>query len=216
MVVRDIRRRAYGQDYAPTAADRLGVWLSARRIRRVVGSFSGKTLADIGCGYHASFVRSVLAEVASATVVDLAVAADLKEDMKIVAVQGALPDVLRPLADRSFDVVVCNSVVEHLWEPLEMLSELRRLVSSGGICLVNVPSWRGKRFLEVSAFRLGLSPREEMDDHKTYYDPSDLWPLLVRAGFVPHNIRCYRHKLGLNTFAECRVDPDSMRRSEAT
>ena len=51
-------------------------------------------------------------------------------------------------------------------------------------CLVNVPSWRGKRFLELSAFRLGLSPAEEMDDHKRYYDPRDLWPLLVR-GRVP-------------------------------
>jgi hypothetical protein len=43
-----------------------------------------------------------------------------------------------------------------------------------------------------------------MDDHKAYYDPRDLWPLLVRAGFRPSDIRCFRHKFGLNTFAECR------------
>ena len=57
----------------------------------------------------------------------------------------------------------------------------------------------------ISAARAGLSPAEEMDDHKTYYDPQDLWPLLVRAGFAPHGIRCYTHKFGLNTFAVCRV-----------
>lgn len=87
-----------------------------------------------------------------------------------------------------------------------MISECRRLLAPGGVLLVNVPSWLGKRCLEFSAFRLGLSPAEEMDDHRTYYDPRDLWPLLRRNGFLPHNIRCYRHKWGLNTFAACRVD----------
>jgi hypothetical protein len=72
------------------------------------------------------------------------------------------------------------------------------------MCLFNVPSWRGKWFLEYSAFRLGLSPKDEIDDHKTYYDVKDFWPLLVRAGFRPSGIRCFSHKFGLNTFAVCR------------
>jgi predicted SAM-dependent methyltransferase len=97
-------------------------------------------------------------------------------------------------------------VLEHLWRPLDTLKEFHRIARTGGSCLLNVPSWRGKWFLEFSAFRLGLSPPEEMDDHKTYYDVRDLWPLLVQAGFVPHNIRCFRHKFGLNTFAACRVE----------
>ena len=54
--------------------------------------------------------------------------------------------------------------------------------------------------------RLGVSPVEEMDDHKAYYNPRDLWPMLVRAGFRPSQIRCRRHKFGLNTYAICRVD----------
>jgi hypothetical protein len=44
-----------------------------------------------------------------------------------------------------------------------------------------------------------------MDDHKWYFDPRELWLLLVRAGFKPSEIRCGRHKFGLNTFAACRV-----------
>jgi hypothetical protein len=40
-----------------------------------------------------------------------------------------------------------------------------------------------------------------------YYDVRDLWPVLVRAGFRPSQIRCLSHKLGLNTFALCRVEP---------
>jgi hypothetical protein len=45
-----------------------------------------------------------------------------------------------------------------------------------------------------------------MDDHKTYFDPKDLWPLLFGAGFLPHGIKCHRHKFGLNTLGVCRVD----------
>ena len=79
------------------------------------------------------------------------------------------------------------------------------MLAPGGVCLLNVPSWRGKRFLEYSAFKLGLSPADEMNDHKNYYDVKDLWPLLVRGGFQPSDIRCFRHKFGMNTFAVCKA-----------
>jgi SAM-dependent methyltransferase len=182
------------------------VWLSARALHRHVPSFAGKAVGDFGCGYEARFVRSVLPEIDRAVLVDSALAPDLKAHERITAIEGVLPDALREVHDGSLDVVLCISVLEHLWDPLDTLVELRRVVRPGGVCLINVPTWRGKWFLEFSAFRLGYSPPEEMDDHKTYYDPQELWPLLVRAGFLPHNIRCTRHKFGLNTFAACRVD----------
>jgi hypothetical protein len=47
----------------------------------------------------------------------------------------------------------------------------------------------------------------KMDDHKTYYDPRDLWPPLVRAGFRPRGIHCFGPEFGFATFAVCRVDP---------
>src|SRR6185369_9442997 len=92
--------------------------------------------------------------------------------------------------------------------PLGALRQLRRLLAPGGTCLINVPSWKGKRYLELAAFKLGVSPASEMDDHKMYYDVRDLWPLLVQAGFLPSRIRCFSHKFGLNTFAACRNDGD--------
>ncbi len=199
------RTTSFGQGYALTPVDRLGVWLSARALSRHVPTFAGKAVGDFGCGYDARFVRSILGEVERAVLVDLALAPDLKAERRVTAIEGTLPVSLAEIPSGSLDVAMCISVLEHLWEPLEVLRELRRVVAAGGICLVNVPSWRGKRFLELSAYRLGLSPREEVDDHKAYYDPRDLWPLLVRAGFAPHEIRCYRHKFGLNTFAACSV-----------
>lgn len=200
------RQTAFGEGHSLSAVDRFGIWLSARALRRHVRSFAGKRVGDFGCGFHATFVRTILQEVEHAVLVDVALADDLKADRRVTAIEGTLPEALAEIPDRSLDVVMCVSVLEHLWDPLPTLDESRRILASGGVCLVNVPSWRGKWFLEFSAFRLRLSPACEMDDHKAYFDPRDLWPLLVRAGFVPHGISCYRHKFRLNTFAACRVD----------
>ncbi len=202
------RDRSFGQSDAMTPIDRAGVWLSGHQIRRTIGSLAGKDVADFGCGYEATYMRSVLAALRSATLLDVALAPDLARLPNVRAVEGLLPDALADLPDQSLDVILCMSVIEHLWEPQRTLDEFHRLLRPGGACAINVPSWRGQRALEFSAFRLGLSPAREMDDHKTYYDPRDLWPLLVRAGFLPHNIKCFRHKLTLNTFAVCRIDSE--------
>jgi SAM-dependent methyltransferase len=201
------RERAYGQDYQPTIVDRFGVWLSARQIRRFAGSLDGKRIGDVGCGFQATFIRSVLPRLERAVLVDSTLAPDLKAVTKIRAIEGTLPDVLEQVPASSLDIVLCISVLEHVWEPVEVLRQCLRIVRPEGLCLFNVPSWRGKKFLEFSAFRLGLSPKDEMDDHKAYYDVKDFWPLLVRAGFLPSRIRCFSHKFGLNTFAVCTNGP---------
>ena len=203
MTAQDLREQSFGQGYHPSIVDRFGVWLSARQIRRWVPSFAGRRIGDFGCGFHASFARGVLGEVDHALLVDVSLAPDLKQHPKVTAIEGGLPDALASLPDESLDVVMMMSVLEHVWQPLECLRALRRLLVPGGQCLINVPSWRGKRYLELAAFRLGVSPPDEMDDHKMYYDVRDLWPLLVQAGFRPRHIQCFAHKFGLNTFAVC-------------
>ncbi len=197
------RAHSFGEAYRLTPVDRFGVWLSARRLRRHA-RFARQRVADFGCGYHAAFARTVVEEAEHVTLVDVALAQDLKLHPKITAVEGRLPEALVEVPDGSVDVLLCVSVLEHLWEPLRALVEFRRILAPGGVCMLNVPSWRGKWFLEFSAFGLGLSPSAEMDDHKRYYDVRDLWPLLVEAGFRPSNIRCFTHKFGLNTFAVCK------------
>jgi 2-polyprenyl-3-methyl-5-hydroxy-6-metoxy-1,4-benzoquinol methylase len=200
---KDARRRAFAQDHELSSVDRFGIWLSSRRIRRNVGGFTGKRVADIGCGYRALFARTLFDDADRIVLLDVSLDPDLAQHPKVRAIEGLLPEALGAVGDQTQDVVVCNSVLEHLWDALATLRELHRILAPSGTLLLNVPSWRGKRFLELSAFRLGMSPAEEMDDHKMYYDPRDLWPRLVRAGFRPRDIRCFRHKFGLNTFAVC-------------
>jgi SAM-dependent methyltransferase len=199
------RHASFGQDANLTLVDRFGVWLSGRQIRRHVRSFDGLTIADVGCGYEATLARRVLPQVERAVLLDISLDPEVKAIPKVEAIEGALPGTLAGVGDASVDVALCTSVLEHLWEPQQALAEMRRILRPGGVCLVNVPSWRGKWFLELSAFRLGLSPADEMNDHKAYYDPRDLWPMLVQAGFRPQDVKVHRHKFGLNTFAACRV-----------
>ena len=203
-----MRAEAFAQSYDPTLTDRFGVWLSARQIRRWVPSFAGKRIADVGCGFHASFARTVLDQVAGAVLVDVAWPTISRRHPKVARLEGPIPAALAPLPTAAWTWCMMISVLEHLWEPLEALRELRRLLAPGGTCLINVPSWRGKRYLELAAFKLGLSARPpRWTTTRCTTTCADLWPLLVKAGFMPSQIACFSHKFGLNTFAACRVPP---------
>ena len=197
------RTTSFAQERKPTAVDRFGRWLSTVRMRRYLGDVSGRRAADIGCGYDAALGVALFRSAASLLLVDVAIDPKLAADTRALRC-GRLPDILDEVAAQSVEAIVCNNVLEHLDDPDATAVHLHRILSPGGVCVINVPSWRGKRFLELAAFRLSLAPKEEMDDHRAYYDPRDLWPLLVRAGFRPSEIKVTRHKLGMNTIARCR------------
>lgn len=201
------RTASYGEKRALSSVDRFGVWLSTKAVRRMLAGMKEPTIADIGCGYNAVISRSVLKRVRSVTLVDLSIDPELGRLDHVTRVVGHIPEVLGTLESNSYDGVLCISVLEHLWKPKEALGEIARILRPGGTCIINVPSWLGKHFLEFSAFRLGLSPSEEMDDHKRYYSSRELWMYLVEAGFLPHAIRVRHHKFGLNVVAVCRKTP---------
>src|SRR5882672_5703116 len=90
----EMRTHAFGQNYHPTIVDRFGTWLSARQIRKFTGSLNRKTVGDFGCGYDATFIRTVLAELERAVLIDFALAGDLKKESKVHAIEGVLPEVL--------------------------------------------------------------------------------------------------------------------------
>jgi len=198
-----VRTTSFAQEREPSIVDRAGRWLSTSRMRRYLGDVHGKRCADIGCGHDAALATSLFGSAASVLLVDVAIDPALASPQRRL-LEGYLPDVLAGIPDASIDALICNNVLEHLEAPDSTAAGLHRILAPGGVCIVNVPSWRGKRFLELAAFRLGVAPKDEMDDHKAYYDPRDLWPMLVRAGFLPSGIAVRRHKGGLNTIARCR------------
>jgi SAM-dependent methyltransferase len=203
------RRESYGER-GLTPVDRFGVWLSSRAIERHVSLDASTRVLDIGCGYEATLLRSLADRIASGTGVDLHVSEAAARVPNLEFIESSIEEALPTVRDDSVDVVFGISVLEHLADPEEALRHAHRVLTGDGALVVNVPTWRGKRFLELSAFRLGLSPAVEMDDHKMYYDKRDLWPLLVRAGFRPRGIKLRYHKFGLNLFGVARKLPAAL------
>ena len=198
------RTEAYAQGGPPKRLDRLGRWLNLRKMRRVVGATAGKRCADIGCGYDAGFARRLLRDAEAIVLVDITVSPEVKNLPKAQVLEGYLPEVLDQLRDSSVDTIYSSNVLEHLWDDAGALAQFFRALAPGGRCVINVPSWGGKALLEFVTFRLRLGPPPaEIDDHKRYYNPRDLWPMLVAAGFLPSHIKCRRYKLGVNTIAIC-------------
>ena len=201
----EARASSFGEGYRLSYVDRFGTWLSTRRLRSVLGDVRGATIADIGCGYDARFGMSMIEEAAGLIAVDVSLSPTVRDHPQVGAIVGRLPAALEQIATGSVRCVVMNSVLEHLDEPIETLRELRRIAEpTKGVVFVNVPTWLGKRALETSAFRLGLSPAAEIDDHRRYYSKRELWTSLRMAGFLPSEIVVRSHKFGLNVYGVCR------------
>jgi SAM-dependent methyltransferase len=199
---------SYGQ-HGLTPVDRLGLWLSQRAIRRHLLRRNDLEVLELGCGYRATQLMALEPKLKRGIGVDFQIAPELQALEKFTFHQGTIEQTLPNFESESLDVVMLISVLEHLAEPQFVIQSAWRLLRRSGLLLVNVPTWSGKRFLELSAFRFGFSSKVEIDDHKMYYDKRDLWPMLVHAGFRPSQIRLRYHKFGLNLFAAARkVDAD--------
>jgi SAM-dependent methyltransferase len=202
---------SFGQ-HRLSVVDRFGVWLSTRAIERHLRNRENLEVLELGCGFRATHLVALEPKLKRGIGVDFQIAPELQRRDKFTFHQGAIEETIALLEDECVDVVMLMSVLEHLREPQFVIQSGWRLLRPSGLLLVNVPTWTGKAFLEFSAFRLGLSPKIEIDDHKTYYDKRDLWPILVRAGFKPSQIRLRYHKFGLNLFAAAEKADQGERR----
>ncbi len=205
MTAHPVKNTSLGQAQELSLIDRFGRYLSERRILKTLRhrGMDKTVMLDIGCGYDAWILRKCASLFASGVAVDVAISNEVKSMDNIRVYERPVENVLPDFDPNYFDIILMNSVLEHLTDPLSILIECRRILKKGGILMINVPTWLGKYFLERSAFFFALSPAEEIDDHKMYYDKRDLWPMLVRAGFKPSSITMKYHKFRLNLFATC-------------
>lgn len=92
----------------------------------------GGKLLDVGCG---SKPYRELFDVESYRGLDI--------DSSIVRARGIADDVYDgnnfPYLDESFDVVLCNQVLEHVFNPNEFLLEINRVLNKNGKLILTVP-----------------------------------------------------------------------------
>lgn len=196
------RKTSFGEGYKLTLVDKFGVYLSLCKVNQITKDFKVPfTCLDIGCGYNAKLLKELAPNIKSGLGIDISINPEIKKIENLSFIESNIENAVSNLGKDSFDLICIMSVLEHLNDPLMVLKECYKHLNPNGALLINVPTWLGKVFLELSAFKLGLSPFDEMEDHKMYYDKRDLWPLLVKAGFKPSKINMQYHKFGLNLFA---------------
>jgi len=184
LAARDARQASYLQD-GSTWVDRARTKLVCSKIIRQLPQGRSLRVLDVGCGYHATFLRALQPRLAEGVGIDSGVSDDSKSQPRLRFALGSVESELPRQPANSFDVVLLISVLEHLWDAEACLRNCHRVLKSEGVLLVHVPTWPAKRVLELFAFKWGLSPKCEMDDHKMYYSKRDLWPLLIKVGFKP-------------------------------
>ncbi|MFH1244223.1 MAG: methyltransferase domain-containing protein [bacterium] len=142
---------------------------------------SKATVLDLGCGYNANFLQTILNKTKKVYGIDLAVNQKIKN---IILIQNRV-DARIPLENNSLDVVTAMAIIEHVENPYMLLSEAYRVLKKGGKLLLTTPSHRAKPFLDFFA-TIGLDSKEEISDHKRYYTIPKLDKELARAGFKHH------------------------------
>jgi len=159
---------------------------------------------DLGCG-RGGVVELVWREVELAVGLDPDAPSLTEHRAPGMPVVRGMGDHL-PFANRSFDLIVCVWVMEHLANPLATLVEVRRVLRPGGHFLFLTPNLRHP---VVLANRLGKAmPRLQRRLVPRLYGrlEADTFPVQYRAN-TPSSIRALATAAGIG-IAELRVVPD--------
>ncbi|MDR2548588.1 MAG: class I SAM-dependent methyltransferase [Desulfobulbus sp.] len=183
--------------------DKLKFALVLRSLKKILPrhvNASNAVLLDVGCGYDARILQNMLPFVSRGIGLDFEVSGALKSNNRLSFLEGDLTATLKEIPEESVDVIVFLSILEHMDDPGSILRSARRLLRMNGRIFFCSPTWFGKWVLEnVLSNRLfdpyGETPKQ-YNSHKMYYNPRDMWPLLVRAGFVSTEIRIWRSNFG--------------------
>lgn len=143
-------------------------------------------LLDMGCGdgAHMVYLKDYAREVYGS---DYNIIRLLRAEKKGIARQVVLADATDYAAqDNSFDIIFFNHVLEHIPEDEKALSEIRRILKPGGICVLGVPN-EGAFFSKLAYW---LEPYQKRDtDHVQFYTGESLRQKCVKAGLKVQEVK---------------------------
>ena len=166
------------------------------KIKPYIKKYDNCKLLDIGCGTEARLLKAIEQYISYGVGVDFK-PPELKTK-KLETIKLTIENKL-PFENESFDIVTMLAVIEHLSYPEDILKEINRILKKDGILLITVPSKIAKPILEFMAFKLKIINREEIEDHKKYYNKKDL---IISANNANFYIKKHRYfQFGCNNFA---------------
>ncbi len=153
-----------------------------RQRRMFLPRGGGRQLLEVGCGSGRRLMR-LQRHGWNVTGQDVDPAAAAQIAAKGLRVLAGPLDTLR-LPAESFDAIVMNHVIEHVYNPVELMSECGRLLKPGGLLVSitpNTKSWGAARF---GRDWMGL----DVPRHLYLYSPLPLERLAIKSGFERHRI----------------------------
>jgi ubiquinone/menaquinone biosynthesis C-methylase UbiE len=153
-------------------------------------------ILDLGCGYNASFLRSIEDVISYGIGIDISVNKEISSH-KIKLLQHDLNYQL-PIPANSFDVVTSLANLEHLHNPEKVLGEMYRVLKVGGLLFLTAPSVYAKPVLEFLSYDLKLISEHEIRDHKNYFNKHILHEYCKSIGF--HEWTHKYFQMGMNNF----------------
>lgn len=170
-------------------------FLAKWRSSKVVGYIpNGSIVLDFGCG-EGQLLFGIKDRISKGIGIDRKVRNI--ENSKITLINADLEKNI-PAENEFFDVVIALAVLEHLNNSLNAASEVHRVLKKGGKFILTLPTPQSKPLLEFLAFRLGVICKEEVADHKYYWDKEGIIRLLKNVGFKEVNHKYFQ--FGFNQF----------------
>jgi 2-polyprenyl-3-methyl-5-hydroxy-6-metoxy-1,4-benzoquinol methylase len=178
------RWRALGRDLEP-ADFSLRMGFLSEHVR------PGDRVLDVGCG-EGHFAVELARGGASVVGIDVAheplrraLERDNQLDLRVVDGEGTWE-----LADASFDVVWAGEVIEHVADTSGWLSEVRRVLRSGGRLLLSTPDHGRLTMLGLALSRRALAEHfDPRGEHLRFYTRETLMELLQDFRFQELDVR---------------------------
>ncbi|WP_299822200.1 class I SAM-dependent methyltransferase [uncultured Jannaschia sp.] len=156
-------------------AETLAAGLTARH------ELKGADIVEIGCGDGYMLDQMVRQGAASAIGFDPSMADQPSEFTRRDGVRIVAEYFHPEQLDRSFDMVMCRHVVEHLDDPATLLGNIRRAIGNRPVPIyIEVPN--AEWLFDV------VSPWDVIYEHITYWTRSTMETLLRRTGFEPIDV----------------------------
>ncbi len=152
---------------------------------------AGERLLDLGCGEGRHAIAAYMVQELDAVGVDLSIG-DLKttrdrfaqfvkpENMNKSLVISVANAARLPFTDESFDKVICSEVLEHIHEYQSVISEIRRVLKTGGRAAISVPRY----FPEWVCWKLSAAYHQVEGGHIRIFNARRLRQTMESTGFV--------------------------------
>lgn len=138
-------------------------------------------ILDFGCGSNSFLLSFSKDKIKSGTGIDYDVESRKQGNIEYrqYKFNGKLP-----FDNGSFNKIFLLAVLEHIEpEAVEKLFlEFKRVLKEGGKIILTTPTPPSKAILEFLAYRLKMISREEIADHKKYYNKLDIEELCQKIG----------------------------------